>query len=68
MKQFKVVIPVKIADAFATYLFANEIRTILSWGSEDFFSGSEKITVICAATDEKAAEFAKGDYKQYLKN
>jgi hypothetical protein len=65
MKQFKMVMPLGKADQFATYSFEKEIRVLLSWATDDFFSGS--LYVICAAKEETMTEVLSGPFKQHLK-
>jgi hypothetical protein len=55
MKKFKLQIPLPKSEAAADFLYANEVRVMLSYSVSDFFDS--KIIIICAVPDDKIASF-----------
>lgn len=66
MKFYKLRFPVRLSEHFAKWTFENSVRVILSYATEEFFSGGE-ITSFVAVPEEKVEEFTT-EFGKYFKS
>lgn len=66
MKKFKISFPKSMADKFADFAFANEVRIVLNWIEGADFFGTDKLICICQVPEDKQAGIEASEWKKFL--